>query len=82
MTKVTKSDIAKIDMAESILKTLITELGPKNFAVALGNSNSHGDAFIKAGYEGALKNTDDILLNKWHDAVAQMVLVGEALEKF
>jgi hypothetical protein len=79
MTKVTKSDIAKIDMAESILKALITELGPKNFAVALGNSNSHGAAFIKAGYEGALKN-NDVLLNKWHDAVAQMVLVGEQLE--
>ena len=72
---------AKLEVAESILKTLIKSLGPSGFAVALSNANCHGKAFELAGYGKALELSNDILLNQWHKAVDEMHLVGKKLEK-
>lgn len=76
-----KVSSAKIQMAESLLHTLIVELGPKDFAIALGNCNAHGEAFIAAGYEYAvLHDRDDVMLQAWHKAVEKLVKIGEELE--
>lgn len=76
-----KVSSAKIQMAESLLHTLIVELGPKDFAIALGNCNAHGEAFIAAGYEYAVKSDkDDVKLQAWHKAVDKLVKIGEEVE--
>lgn len=76
-----KVSSAKIQMAESLLHTLIVELGPKDFAIALGNCNAHGEAFIAAGYERALlSDKDDSMLKAWHKAVEKLVKIGEEIE--
>jgi hypothetical protein len=72
---------AKLEMGEAILKSLIQELGPSGFAIALSNANCHGRAFEFAGYVRALELSNDILLNQWHKAVDEMHLVGKKLEK-
>lgn len=72
---------AKLEMGEAILKSLIQELGPSGFAIALSNANCHGRAFEFAGYGRALELSNDILLNQWHKAVDEMHLVGKKLEK-
>lgn len=72
---------AKLEMGEAILKSLIQELGPSGFAVALSNANCHGKAFEFAGYGRALEVSNDVLLNQWHKAVDEMHLVGKKLEK-
>lgn len=78
MSKVT---IAKIGLAESLLHTLIVELGPKDFAIALGNCNAYGDAFVAAGYEYAVKSDkDNVKLKAWHKAVDKLVKIGKELE--
>lgn len=76
-----KVSSAKIQMAESLLHTLIVELGPKDFAIALGNCNAHGEAFIAAGYEYAVKSDkDDLKLQAWHKAMGKLVKIGEEIE--
>lgn len=78
MSKVTT---AQIGLAESLLYTLIVELGPKNFAIALGNCNAHGDAFIAAGYEYAMRSDkDDVILKAWHKTVGKLVKIGGEME--
>lgn len=78
MSKVTT---AQIGLAEILLHTLIVELGPKNFAIALGNCNAHGDAFIAAGYEYAVKSDkDDLKLQAWHKAVDKLIKIGREVE--
>ena len=76
-----KASSAKIRMVESLLHTLIVELGPKGFAIALGNCNAHGEAFIAAGYEYAVKSDkDDVKLQAWHKAVDKLVKIGDEVE--
>ena len=53
-----KVNIALINMGETLITSLIQELGPHKFAIALSNANSHGKAFVDAGYEGALKRDE------------------------
>ena len=78
MSKVTT---AQIGLAESLLHTLIVELGPKNFAIALGNCNAHGEAFIAAGYEYAMRSDKgDVILKAWYKTVGKLVKIGEELE--
>jgi hypothetical protein len=72
---------AKLDLAESILKSLIQELGPSGFAIALSNTNCHGKAFEIAGYGKALDVSNDVLLQRWHKAADEMHIVGKKLEK-
>lgn len=75
-----KVNIALINMGETLITSLIQELGPHKFAIALSNANSHGKAFVDAGYEGALKRDDDVILNAWHKAVDDMIKLGKQLE--
>lgn len=72
---------AKLEMGETILKSLIQELGPSGFAIALSNANYHGEAFELAGYGKALEVSNDVLLQQWHKAVDEMHIVGKKLEK-
>ena len=72
---------AKLEVAESIIKTLIQSLGPSGFAVALSNANCHGKAFELAGYGKALEVSNDVLLQQWHKAVDEMQIVARKLEK-
>lgn len=71
----------KLELAENVIQSLIQELGPVGFAVALSNANCHGEAFSRAGYEKALIKSDDILLRRWHAAVDEMHVVSKKLEK-
>lgn len=71
---------SKLELAEAVIKSLIQELGPTGFAVALSNANCHGKAFELAGYGQALVVSNDVLLNRWHKAADEMYTVGKKLE--
>jgi hypothetical protein len=71
-----------LQVAEGMIKALIQEVGPRNFAIALGNSNCHGKAIKDAGYQWGLEaDTDDSKLQAWHKAVDKLVKIGKWFEE-
>ena len=54
-------------VAEAVIKGLLQEIGPKNFAIALHNASVHGDVF-KDNFDEFLDD-DDSFLKVWYTGV-------------
>ncbi len=61
----------QLTLAEAVLKSLLSELGPKGFAVALHNASQHGDCF-KENFSDFLDENDDNL-SIWYGGIEMML---------
>jgi len=52
-------------ITEAVLKSLLQEIGPKNFAIALNNASVYGEVF-KENFSEYLDD-EDSSLSKWYD---------------
>lgn len=69
------------DYAESQVKHMIEQLGPKEFVTALHNASVHGDVFRYAGFEGAMfRDKDDELLKEWYKGIDQLAKIAKRIE--
>jgi len=69
------------DYAESQVKNMIEQLGPKEFITALHNASAHGDVFRYAGFEGAMfRDTNDELLKEWYKGIDQLAKIAKRIE--
>lgn len=57
-------------ITEAILKSILQEIGPKNFAIALHNASVHGDVF-KENFSDFLGD-EDYFLNQWYEGIDQL----------
>ena len=54
-------------ITEAVLKSILQEIGPKNFAIALHNASVHGDV-LKENFSEYLDD-EDAFLNKWYEGI-------------
>lgn len=54
-------------VAEAVIKGLLQEIGPKNFAIALNNASVHGEVF-KENFDEFLDECDSFL-KLWYKGV-------------
>ena len=54
-------------ITEAVLKSILQEIGPKNFAIALHNASVHGDVFNENFFE--YLDDDDIFLKTWYEGI-------------
>ena len=54
-------------ITEAVLKSILQEIGPKNFAIALHNASVHGKVF-KENFSEHLDD-DDTFLKTWYDGI-------------
>ena len=57
-------------ITEAVLKSILQEIGPKNFAIALHNASVHGDVFNENFFE--YLDDDDIFLTRWYEGIDQL----------
>ena len=57
-------------ITEAVLKSILQEIGPKNFAIALHNASVHGDVFNENFSE--YLDDDDIFLTRWYEGIDQL----------
>mgnify|MGYP003585756102 FL=1 len=57
-------------ITEAILKSILQDIGPKNFAIALHNASVHGDVF-KENFSDFLDD-EDYFLNQWYEGIDQL----------
>ena len=57
-------------ITEAILKSILQEIGPKNFAIALHNASVHGDVF-KENFSDFLDD-EDYFLKQWYEGIDQL----------
>lgn len=69
------------DYAESQVKHMIEQLGPKGFVTALHNASVNGKVFDFAGYGGALaRDVDDTLVKEWYKGIDQLAKIAKRIE--
>ena len=54
-------------ITEAVLKSILQEIGPKKFAVALHNASVHGSVF-KENFSEYLDDEDDFL-KQWYEGI-------------
>ncbi len=54
-------------ITEAVLKSILQEIGPKNFAIALHNASVHGDVFAENFSE--YLDDEDAFLKKWYEGL-------------
>ena len=54
-------------ITEAVLKSILQEIGPKNFAIALHNASVHGDVFEENFSE--YLDDEDAFLKKWYEGL-------------
>ena len=59
-----------LTIAEAVLKSILQEIGPKNFDFALHNASVHGDVFNENFFE--YLDDDDIFLTRWYEGIDQL----------
>lgn len=59
-------NLAKLAVAEDVMRSVLCSVGPKLFAIALNNISMHGEIFIEQGIE--LDEKDEIL-GEWFDGI-------------
>ena len=59
-----------LTITEAVLKSILQEIGPKNFAIALHNASVHGDVFNENFFE--YLDDDDIFLTRWYEGIDQL----------
>ena len=57
-------------ITEAIMKSILQDIGPKNFAIALHNASVHGDVF-KENFSDFLDD-EDYFLNQWYEGIDQL----------
>ena len=57
-------------ITEAVLKSILQEIGPKNFTIALHNASVHGDVFNENFSE--YLDDDDIFLTRWYEGIDQL----------
>ena len=57
-------------ITEAVLKSILQEIGPKNFSIALHNASVHGEVF-KENYSEYLDD-DDTFLKSWYEGIDQL----------
>ena len=57
-------------ITEAVLKSILQEIDPKNFAIALHNASTHGDVF-KEDFSDFLDD-EDYFLNQWYEGIEQL----------
>lgn len=64
-------------ITEAVLKSILQEIGPKNFAIVLHNASVHGDVF-KENFSEHLDDDDmffdddDMFLTSWYEGIDQL----------
>ena len=58
-------------ITESVLKSILQEIGPKNFAIALNNASAHG-IVLNENFSEYLDD-DDKFLNQWYEGIDQLI---------
>ena len=58
-------------ITESVLKSILQEIGPKNFAIALNNASAHGTV-LNENFSEYLDD-DDKFLNQWYEGIDQLI---------
>jgi hypothetical protein len=56
-------------ITEAVLKSILQEIGPKNFSIALHNASVHGKVF-KENFAEYLDD-EDVFLNKWYEGISR-----------
>lgn len=69
-----------LDMAEQVIGAVLRELGPSQFAIALGNITSHGGALHECQSTDLDFDEDDVKLNLWHAQIDRLKEAGHWLE--
>ena len=57
-------------ITEAVLKSILQEIGPKNFSIALHNASVHGKVF-KENFSEHLDD-DDMFLTSWYEGIDQL----------
>ena len=57
-------------ITEAVLKSILQEIGPKNFSIALHNASVHGKVF-KENFSEHLDD-DDMFLKSWYEGIDQL----------
>lgn len=69
------------EYAESQVKHMIEQLGPKAFVTALSNACAHGKVFKSARFEGAMyRDKDDEILQEWYKGIDQLAKIAKRIE--
>lgn len=69
--------IARLKVAESAMKGIMTSTGPKLFAAALNNISVHGEMFNDMGLE---LDADDQTLHEWFDGIEKLASAASKME--
>ena len=57
-------------ITEAVLKSILQEIGPENFSIALHNASVHGKVF-KENFSEHLDD-DDMFLTGWYEGIDQL----------
>lgn len=57
-------------ITEAVLKSILQEIGPENFSIALHNASVHGKVF-KENFSEHLDD-DDMFLTSWYEGIDQL----------
>jgi hypothetical protein len=68
-------------MAEKVLASVLSTVGPARFAIALGNATCHGGALHHCENVDLDMDDDDAMLNAWHAQIDRLRSVGLWLEE-
>lgn len=55
-------------ITEAVLKSILQEIGPRDFAIALNNISCHGEVFQKNFSD--LLDDDDTFLREWYKGIS------------
>jgi hypothetical protein len=69
-----------MDLSEAVAGSLLEQVGPRKFAIAVMNATAHGGVLHDCHTVDLDFDQDDVKLNAWHEQLERLLEVGKWLE--